>query len=302
LQELVARGASGGYRWVFVTGTLKHRRGQSVEQQRAALQAGWKAMTTGKQSQERRESGAVLGTVRALEFSLEGPSGPHGHVHALALVAPSVKVKDGKGWREARDDEESDEALADAMEAMGKRWKDWAEKNMDGLRPSDAHGWKWELAQSSAAVADYVSKVVDGKGWTVAHELTRSDVKRGKEGGLSPMELLAAAIADVEQSGDMTRFMRFAGFVKATRGMRAIVVSRSLTDLLGKVDERSDEELAQEPEVLEEDWELVAVITVQEWRALVWEYGAGTILDAVVRCGKGWRADLARAGPEKRAA
>ncbi len=301
LQELVSRGVEQGYRWVFITGTLKHQRGQSVAQQRAALQAGWKALTNGKQAQERRESGAVAGTIRAIEFTLEGPAGPHGHVHALALVAPKLRVKDGGAWREAESAEEDDRALSDAMEAMGERWKSWAERNMDGLRPDDAHGWKWELAESAKDAGNYVAKVVDGDGWTVAHELTRSDVKRGK-GGQSPMELLAHAVADVQEHGDMTRFMRFSEFVLATKGMRAIVVSRSLTDVLGKVDARSDEELAQEPEVLGDGWELVAVITVQEWRDLVWEHGVGTILDAVVRCGKGWRADLPRAGPKKRAA
>lgn len=265
LHRLVQAGTERGYRWVFFTGTLRHRRGQGPRQQRAALEACWKAITTGKQAQARKESGAVLGTVRSIEMQLDGPAGPHGHVHGLVLVAGDV----------------SDDDLSVAMDAMGKRWSSWAERKMDGLRPSDAHGWHWEVARSAAEAMDYATKSIDGAGWTVAHEVARGDVKTGKEGSRTPMEMLRAAIDEVEVTGDLGAMMRMADFARATRGMRAIVVSRSLTQILGDVlDERTDQELADEVEELGDEWETVLTVSGEAWAHAVRAFGTVALLNA----------------------
>jgi hypothetical protein len=278
VHELVSRGTAGGYRWAFVTATLRHQRGQGVAQQRRALEAAWRAITTGRAAQARRDSGCVVGTVRAAEFMLEGSSGPHGHIHALVLVAPNT----------------TSAALSAAMDAMGSRWRTWAARHMDGLRPDDAHGWTWELARSGQAAADYVTKCLDGDGWTVAHELARSDAKKGRNGSVAPMELLTAALDDVEQTGDLARAFRFAEYARATRGMRAVVVSRSLTAALGKVSDKTDEELANEPETLD-DWQTVAVIPLDTWLPLMRVVGVADVLDAAVHGGAPRLRELMRA-------
>jgi hypothetical protein len=293
LHGLVERGLAKGWRWVFVTATLKHRQGQSVAQQRKAIESAWKAMTTGKKAQERRESGAAAGTVRAIEFMLDGPNGSHGHVHALVAVKPWVAVKTGRRQVWVRNtDALAERAVADAMEAMGTSWKGWAEKHMDGLRPDDAHGWKWEMARSAKDATDYVTKTLkqddgakaDGDGWTVSHELARGDAKRGRD-SLSAMELLELALQDLHETGDCARMLRVVEYARATRGMRAITVSRGLTDALGKMDERTDEEIAQDPEAMGDEWETVAVLTLDVWASLVRSVGVAGILEVAARDG-----------------
>ncbi len=294
LHGLVERGSAKGWRWVFVTGTLKHRQGQSVAQQRKAIECAWRAITTGKKAQERRKSGAAAGTVRAIEFMLDGPNGSHGHIHALVAVKPWVAVKTGERELWVRNsDVLAERAVADAMETMGASWKGWAEKHMDGLRPDDAHGWKWEMARSAKDATDYVTKTLkqederaqtDGDGWTVSHELARGDAKRGRD-SLSAMELLELAVADLHETGDCARMLRMVEYARATRGMRAIVVSRSLTDALGKMDERTDEEIAQEPEAMGDEWETVAVLPLDVWAALVRSVGVAGVLEVAARDG-----------------
>ncbi len=293
LHGLVERGTAKGWRWVFVTATLKHRQGQSVAQQRKAIECAWRAMTTGKKAQERRASGAAAGTVRAIEFMLDGPNGSHGHIHALVAVKPWVAVKAGNGelWVQ-NTDALAEKAVADAMTAMGASWKGWAEKHMDGLRPDDAHGWKWEMARSARDATDYVTKTLkqddgvqtDGDGWTVSHELARGDAKRGRD-SLSAMELLELAVNDLHETGDCARMLRMVEYARATRGMRAITVSRSLTDALGKMDERTDEEIAQDPEAMGDEWETVAVLPLDVWAMLVRSVGVAGVLEVAARDG-----------------
>jgi hypothetical protein len=67
--------------------------------------------------------------------------------------------------------------------------------------------------------------------------------------------------------------------------MRAIVVSRSLTDALGKMDERTDEEIAQEPEAMGDEWETVAVLPLDVWAALVRSVGVAGVLEVAARDG-----------------
>jgi hypothetical protein len=97
-------------------------------------------------------------------------------------------------------------------------------------------------------------------------------------------------------SGDFALMRKFVEYARATKGMRAIVISRALTDTLGKVDDRTDEELAAEPETLD-DWDTVGVVYVNEWRTLVRQHGVCGVLNAVQKSGRHWRGSLIRGSP-----
>ena len=115
----------------------------------------------------------------------------------------------------------------------------------------------------------------------MAHEVARGDAKVGKDGSRTPMEMLRAAIDEVESSGDLALMMRMAEFARATKGMRAIVVSRSLTQILGDVlDERTDQELADEVEELGDQWETVFTVSSEAWAAAVRRVGTVALLNA----------------------
>lgn len=269
LEQLVARGGARGYRFALLTATLRHTVGTTVAQQRAALEDGWRAITTGKQAQLRKQAGTVAGTVRAIEFMLCGPHGPHGHVHAIVAIAPHV----------------DDTEIQTDFEAMGQRWAQHAEENMGGLRPSNAYGFTWDVARNAGDVADYLTKVVDGDGWNITHELTRGDVKTGRGGSLAPLQLLDRAVTAVEQDGDFTLFDKFCEYARAVHGMRAIVVSRAFAKAMNAVvDQRTDAELANEPEQMD-GWVQVGYIADGAWRVLVRRYGIARLLEIAARAG-----------------
>lgn len=267
---MIRAGVERGYRFALVTATLRHTRETGPAQQRHALEAGWRAITQGKQSQQRRDSGTVVGTVRSIEFQLCGPAGPHGHIHAIVAIAPGVH----------------DVEVEADFAAMGQRWRDHAEHNMDGLRPDDAHGWAWEFARVPTDTVGYISKVVDGDGWNVSHEVARGDVKLGRGGSLSPLQLLAKAVAEMEATGDIGLMLRMAEFAKAVRGMRAIVVSRSFKKAMdATVDDRTDDELAADPEALGEGWVTAGFLATGAWLHLARTVGVGAVLEAASRHG-----------------
>lgn len=270
IQEMIAVGLEAGYRFALVTGTLRHTRETTVAEQRNALEECWRAVTQGKQAQQRKHRGTVAGTVRSIEFMLCGPAGPHGHVHALVAVAAGV----------------ADAEVGADFEAMGERWKKCAESNMRGLRPNDSHGWHWEYTTSAENAVDYVTKAVDGDGWNVTHEIARGDAKRGRAGSLTPLELLGFAVGSLQDEGDIGPMLRMSEYATAVKGMRSIVVSRSFAQAMAApVDERTDEDIADESETMEGDWKTVARLSSGSWLTLTRTYGVARILSTAAQSG-----------------
>lgn len=265
-----------GYQFAFITGTLRHTRETGPAQQRAALEGCWRAVTQGKQAQARKDAGYVAGTVRAIEFMLAGPAGPHGHIHAIIAIAPGANL---------------DRAGA-AFDAMGERWKTCAESKMDGLRPDDAHGWVWELAEKASDVAEYVTKLVDGE-WNITHELARGDVKRGTGGSMSPLQLLEHAV-DAADNGDFQPMLLMADYARAVKGMRSIVVSRSWKLAAhAELTDPSDAELAAVDDA-PDDSVTLAHLSIDAWNQLARSLGVGRILQIVSEDGMRGIADLVK--------
>lgn len=86
----------------------------------------------------------------------------------------------------------------------------------------------------------YVSK------WGLEHELTKGHVKKGRNGGLTPFDLLQYSMVDASMNGRSLASL-FQEFAISTKGARQLVWSRGLKKLL-EVEEKSDEELAEETE------------------------------------------------------
>ena len=101
--------------------------------------------------------------------------------------------------------------------------------------PSMQHG----LDLRNGFYADqYVSK------WGLEDELTKGHVKKGRNGGYTPFDLLNLSVEDVEvfKKKPSKLFQEFAISVK---GSRQLVWSRGLKKLLG-IDDKTDQELAEE--------------------------------------------------------
>lgn len=264
IAPMMLRGQAEGCVFVMSTGTLKHTRATRPAQQRTAIEAGRRAIGSGRAAQRDRAAG-MIGSVHGIEFMLEGPAGPHGHVHSIHAFAPGT----------------SPEAIARVMDGMGVRWKDWTQANMGGLRPSDSHGWTWEVARDADDVAKYVVKLVDGDGdgWDITHEVTRGDTKRGHGGSKSPLELLAHAVEHFHATGDIGPMLRMSEYANAVRGMRSITISKAFRERLAPPE-------PDEPEADPADeWETVGMVPVELWNPLVRMVGIAGVIDTAVRGG-----------------
>lgn len=89
--------------------------------------------------------------------------------------------------------------------------------------------------QKGDKAQEYVAK------WGLEEEMTKGHVKKGKEGGLTPFDLL-------KQSADNTQYSHlFRQFADAFKGKQQLHWTRGLKDLLS-VSDRTDEQLAEETE------------------------------------------------------
>lgn len=86
----------------------------------------------------------------------------------------------------------------------------------------------------------YVSK------WGLEHELTKGHVKKGRNGGFTPFDLLMYSMVDADLNG-RTMASLWQEFAISTKGARQLVWSRGLKNLL-EIEEKTDEELAEETE------------------------------------------------------
>lgn len=101
--------------------------------------------------------------------------------------------------------------------------------------PSMQHG----LDIRNGFYADqYVSK------WGLEDELTKGHIKKGKNGGLTPFDLLNLSIDDFEVFGKKPSKL-FQEFAISVKGSRQLVWSRGLKNLL-QIADKTDQELAEE--------------------------------------------------------
>lgn len=253
-------------RVAFFTATLRHKLNQGPAQQLAAVRASFKKVNQGGHWDRAQKLHGVLGTIRSIEVQLLGPAGAHTHLHGLIFFAAGT----------------SDESIRTVMEGCGRRWAAGAAAVMDGLRPSDAHGWQWEIVEDATAAGDYVAKpAVAELAWSPADEVARADRKRGRGGSVSPLQLLAMVMSDHDEHHEAVLI----DYARAMKGSQTIIVSKGVKKALGITEERSDEELAAEPEDGVATWEVVAEFTPGSWTAIVRAVGIGGVLRAAAGMG-----------------
>lgn len=124
--------------------------------------------------------------------------------------------------------------------------------------PSFEHGVKISTPQE---MADYITK--QGKetsNWTIEAEMTKGHIKRGGREGLTPFDLLRAY-----RDTNNDRYSKlFVEYSQAFKGKRQLVWSPGLRDLLGMTKEKTDQELAESVDQLDQ---LFGMIPDK-----VWEY------------------------------
>lgn len=147
-----------------------------------------------------------------------GANGWHPHNHVLLLTEHTIL-----NFHQYRDE-------------LSNIWINCCTKS--GLSaPSMEHGL--DIRDGSYA-EKYVSK------WGLEHELTKGHVKKGRNGGFTPFDLLQLSTTDKEINGRSAASL-FQEYAISLKGARQLVWSRGLKALL-LIEEKTDEELAQETE------------------------------------------------------
>jgi len=180
------------------------------------------------------------GRVRALEVNYGEANGWHPHIHELWFI---------------------DTHLSD-FETLHIKvltlWRKACEKYGLGV-PSFDHGVD---IKGGDYAAKYVTKFgqEDKKDWSIEHELTKANVKKGRKGSRSPFQFLDDYIDGDKRAGAL-----FIEYSQAFKGKRQLTWSRGLKAEFD-LQEKSDDDIAHEQE---DTTILFAEIETEEWKAIV---------------------------------
>lgn len=235
--------AGGGL--LFLTLTLRHHRGQALEDLLGGLLDSCRAMTNGAPWVRKRDRYGIRGRIRATEVTWGEANGWHPHLHLLLFLDAPLALGD-----------------LDQLQAwLYERWSSMVARRGLGSVTRE-HGVRLEEVRSGEDVGQYVAKVQER---SVGLEMARGDLKRGRLDRLTPFDLLEAA-----GDGEAWAVKAWQEYERATKGRRCIEWSRGLREHLGLDQEKSDEDIAAEDTTSEET--LVATVSAEDW-ALICRHG-----------------------------
>ena len=146
---------------------------------------------------------------------------------------------------------------------LSERWQHAAVRA--GLpQPGLVHGCRVDDGQRAA---QYVAKGV----WGLESEVTKGHVKKGRQGGRTPFDLLRDYLKGDKQAGALWR-----AYAMAFQGRRQLYWSNGLKKLLS-VAELSDEEISNKPD--DERSLLLATITDEQWSFIYRRRMESAVLD-----------------------
>jgi hypothetical protein len=250
----------------MLTLTMRHRRGQRLDDLWDSLSHAWGKVTSGRGWKDDQavfgtpiprliKSGARkgqtvtesrIGFARVVETTHGSDNGWHVHIHCLLFVSGDM----------------SDAGLVTLSESMFGRWVP-ALVSKGLTAPSLAHGVDVRVvsAGDAAALGDYFSKNVytaEKAGWEVAG----GSGKKAARGNRTPFQILA----DVVAVGDADDLAIWWEWEKASHNRRQLTWSAGLRELLALGDEKSDEEIAEE----ELGGDVVMMLTAREYMVIRW--------------------------------
>jgi hypothetical protein len=272
IDEALAVHLAGGAGATFVTLTVPHNVGMSLEALWSAVSGSWAALVSGRHRSNLRERFGVIGYVRATEVT-HGRAGWHPHLHVLLFTDRHLSL----------------EELAALHLFIRERWI--RRVVALGFRAPDVHKGIRVLPVTGAdGMGAYLTKVGDDEGpsHTPGVELARGDLKAGRAwGSRSPFRILE----DHARDGDPADWRLFTEWLVVAKGRRTLEWSRGLRALLlPDVADRTDEEIAAESEPAED----VVAVSADVWRELVARRLSVLALVAVEERGLGGLVILAR--------
>ncbi|QOW64953.1 hypothetical protein IDM48_11535 (plasmid) [Rothia amarae] len=281
VREVLTVAKEAGYDVAMVTMTLRHSKSDRLETLWDGLLAGWRKAVTHKdwvgesielyeQSRQswlergemhemglgraprgwkkqagvfrlrrigKREELGVFAPMRAIELT-RGEAGWHPHIHALFVFKAEASDEVSK--------------LAQAAQIGGffheKFESGIAEYGLESL--ANSGGLDVQVMKGTAeSIASYATKM--------ALEATRADLKKGRMGGETPLQLLERAV-----EGEEDAVYAWQDFATVSQGRRWLTISKVLRDFAKLSEEKSDQEIAEEETTGLE----VAEVTAREWK------------------------------------
>lgn len=253
-QDLTEAVSKKGFSKVLVTVTLQHDRTDKLAGLVEELSDALRRMKQGRWWGEFKERYSLVAYVSSLEVTY-GQSGWHPHKHwLLFLDLPENEI-------------DRDQLKAD----LTARYK--AQLAKHGRYASDLYGIDVRIGDQGAA--EYTGK------WGLEAEVTKTTVKEGRAGGLSPFQLLDLAAAGDKQAGAL-----FVEYATATEGRRQLVWSKGARQILGLDEEElTDEDAAAQPDEGEQEdaAELVISFEPSQWAQILRQNARVFVLEAAER-------------------
>lgn len=244
----------------LITFTAPHTAGDKIadlnEKIREALSAFWRERQVAKWKKNRE----VVGNIRSLEVRY-GSNGWHPHFHLIVFSKQSVM---------------------DDTELLLEKWKRVCVRV--GLSEPNQYGLD---IQDGSKAGEYICKFgSDGEilerengdkvSWDAADEMTKGNTKKGKNGSLSPWDILRGFI-ESDSEAERNKFSGlFLHYARAFKGVSQLRWSRGLRKYFELEAEKSDEEIIAEQE---DSAKLLCHLNRKEWVYLIRNKARATILE-----------------------
>ena len=226
----------GGYA-LLLTLTMSHDNQETAEQGLDDAINAWSAMVETRDWKKTMAWLGLEGWIRSTEVTHSDANGFHPHHHIPILINRAVGLN-----------EDYPEELEDIRQAFDKAWYTAVSKLGRDVHPDI--GVDLIPIRDEEGIGAYVSKI--------EFEVTRSDLKHGRNGSRSTWQIAVDAADGCERSAAL-----WVDYVAAIKGRRWMSTSRGLWEKFG-INVRTDEEIA---ETNADDIEPVALIDADLYRA-----------------------------------
>lgn len=231
LKQGIARHRKNGGYVYLITLTNSHHYGDNLALLMSGQKKALKYLWSDRKTKEHFAAIGKIGHITASEVT-HGKNGFHPHFHILLFSDREVDIK----------------AL---QKFIAKEWQHCCRK-AKLKEPSLEHG----CDITDGKFADrYVAK------WGLEEEMTKGHIKKGREGGNTPFDLLRLSESGCERSGRL--FQQYAAAYKGKRqlnwsnGLKKLLLVEEVTDK--EAAEMEDEESIEEQELAQEIWRLILI-------------------------------------------
>ena len=238
------RGAGGG---VFMAAfTFQHDVYDEIRSLRKELSAAYSRMTARKDYKKIRQRYGIVGSVASLEVTHSFRHGWHPHRHVLFFTEKEM----------------TDQDIFSLGVAFAALWRGVLVKS--GRFTHDQRGVV--VTNGDDQAGDYVCK------WSMAHEIAKSPVKSGKDGGMSPFEMAQAW----HDTGDHRYARLIRDYAAAFFRSKQLTFSPGLKARLGIVD-KSDQQIAADEQ---KNAVIMATLDRASWKRIYIRRWRGVVLRA----------------------